>query len=256
MALNGHPLKAPTGPASPEKKSRQSGVTHKLLAGLMPQLFDNEETQEIDEDSLVFYLCRLLKVLRASLLPTVTHEVEPTVEDLLAALSQHFAAIGGLVGPQTLENLRKGYYDKDESGKNIICREDPKEEKTKLKLDHCDEVGILNTLDPQTEIRCVTNGVTMKIDSMYEELMNAQVPLPTVEVEWQGALFGSKKPMKTPEKRKAMSPRDSPQSAGADPNAFASKSSVMLQDALRRKMSKKAPAAKGSGASGSASGSK
>ena len=114
---------------------------------MLPEIFENEETQNINEEEQVFYLCRLLKVLRGSLLPTVTHEVQATVEDCLAAFKEHFAAIGGLVGPKTLENLKAGYYVKDDSGKNITCTVDTKAEKTVLSLEHCDQVVILNPLD-------------------------------------------------------------------------------------------------------------
>ena len=220
----------------------------------MPEIFENKETQKINEEEQVLYLCHLLKVLKRSLLPIVTHEVQATVEDCLAAFKEHFAAIGGLVGPKTLENLKAGYYVQDDSGKNITCTVDTKAEKTVLNFGLCDQINIVNPLDAETEVRCVTNGMTMKIDSIYKEFMDAQVPLPELDVEWQGALFGTKKPDTTPQKRKATT--HSPPRAGADPNAFASKSSVMLQDALRRKMSKRDLTATGSGASGSGSNSK
>ena len=74
----------------------------------MPELFDNPQGEELDEEVQVFYLCRLLKVLRGSLLPHVTHDIEASVEDLLTAISQHFKAIGGLQGEQSLRNLEMG----------------------------------------------------------------------------------------------------------------------------------------------------
>ena len=120
------------------------------------------------------------------------------MEDCLAAFKEHFAAIGGLVGPMTLENLKAGYYVKDDSGKNITCTVDTKAEQTVLNFELCDQIDIVNPLDAETEVRCVTNGMTMKIDSIYKEFMDAQVPLPVLHVEWQGALFGTKKPDTNP----------------------------------------------------------
>ena len=208
---------------------------------LEPQLFDNEEAKKADVDTQVFWLCRMLKCLRTSQLPTVTHEIPRTVEGLGAALSQHYVATGGLVGQKTLANLKAGYYVKDETNLNIVCTEDTKENKTKITLEHCSEVGILNPLDVETELRVVTGGHQMKIDTMAAEFRTAGVALPELEVDWQGALFGTKKaPVNsTPQKRKA-STADSPSSGGqnADPSAFASKSGVMLGEALRRKMTK------------------
>ena len=191
-----------------------------------------------------------MHVLKASLLPTETHEVEPTVEALGAALSQHYCAIGGPVGPKTLQNLQDGYYFKDSTNKNIVCTHDTNEEKIKITLEHCDEVGILNPLDVATEVQVVTNGTTMKIDSISQEFRNAGVNLPNLVVEWQGALFGTKKTVRTPEKRKVSVSSPTGQKIGADPNAFASKSTVMLSEALRKKMrkdEKSTSAASGSG---------
>jgi hypothetical protein len=85
-----------------------------------------------------------------------------------------------------------------------------------------------------------------------QEFKDANVELPGLEVEWQGELFGEKKAVKTPEKRKSI---DKDSSSQAD-NVFASKSSVMLGDALRRKLAKKAPEKKDAPASASSAGSR
>ena len=231
-------------------------MIHKFLAGLEPEIFnDDAGTKDIDEQEQMYFLCRLLGVQKGSLLPTLTHEIDVCSDVILAALSQHYEATGGLTGPKTLANLRKGYYEHTENGKDIVCTLDTKDEKTKIVLGHADSVEIQLPLDVTTEIEVVTHGRSMKIDSIMEEFLQADIALPALEVEWKGALFGNKRPMKTPEKRKAA--KDSPPAAsGADPNAFASKSSVMLQDALRRKMQKKGPATGGAASGSSASGSK
>jgi hypothetical protein len=214
------------------------------LVELMPELFDNPQGEELDEEVQVFYLCRLLKVLRGSLLPHVTHDIEASVEDLLTAISQHFKAIGGLQGEQSLRNLEMGYYEKDATGLKISCRVDPRpeEEKVKMDLNHCDQIAIVQPLDPMTLVKCTTQNVTMKIDSIHKEFVDGGADLPTLEVSWKGALLTDKKrPETTPKKRKtpSRSPTDEGPGGSTDPNAFASKSGVALQAALRAKMAKK-----------------
>jgi hypothetical protein len=89
----------------------------------------------------------------------------------------------------------------------------------------------------------------MKIDSCAQEFIDQGVRLPTLEADWKGELFGTRRPVSTPEKRK------SSQVASPSPpeNVFASKSSVMLGDALRRKLHKGSPDEKEKGSSASAS---
>lgn len=227
-------------------------MVHKILLKLEPTLFQDEETQKISEEVLTYFLCRLVGAQKNTLLPTLTHEVEATVESLTAALSQHYTAIGGLVGPKTLENLRQGYFTKGEDGKTVTCTLDQKEEKTKLNFDYADEVIIAEPMDVGTMLCVSTNGRDMKIDCLGQEFKDANVELPGLEVEWQGELFGAKKAVRTPEKRKSIDKDSSSQAS----NVFASKSSVMLGDALRRKLARKAPEKKDAPASASSAGSK
>ena len=177
-------------------------------------------------------------------MPHVTHDIEASVEDLITAISQHFTAIGGLQGEQSLRNLEMGYYEKDETGLEISCRVDPRpaEEKVKMDLTHCDQIEIVQPLDPMTVVKCTTQNVTMKIDSLHKEFVDGGVELPTLDVSWKGDFLANKvKPAETPKKRKT--PSRSPTGEGGtgttDPNAFASKSQVALQNALRAKVQKK-----------------
>jgi hypothetical protein len=216
-------------------------VVHQVLRTLEPSLFDNEATKQIDGMTLVFYVCRLLDCKANTILPCFTHEVEPTVQALLAALSQHYQATGGLPAPKTLENLNAGYYCKDETGKSIVCTIDTKEQKTKIVLDHVNEIDIENCLDVDTDVRVVTNGIAMQLGSIKSVFEGEGVNLPTLGVEWKGELFGAKKPeppARTPPKRKGAPADTSPASGSADPSAFASTGTVLLSEALRRKVQK------------------
>jgi hypothetical protein len=222
------------------------------LAALEPSIFTGNDDEANADEANILYLCRLLKVQKGTLLPHVTHEIEPTVEAFSSAFCQHYAAIGGLVGPKTMANMELGLWVKGEGGKTITYTEDTKEEKTSVDFGQCDAVNIVNPLDPLTEVECVTGGRTLKTEALWKDFFQAEgIKFPTLEVEWQGALFGAKKPMSTPTKKRKTPSRSPPSSGGTDPNAFASKQSVMVQDALRKKM-KKEPAA-GTPGSGSAS---
>jgi hypothetical protein len=180
----------------------------------------------------------------------LTHEVEATLESLTAALSQHYTATGGLVGPKTLENLRKGYYTKEAGdGKSVTCVLDSQEDKTELKFDYADVLNIVEPLDVNTLLVVTSAGREMKMDSLAQEFRDAGVELPRLEVEWKGELFGGKKVVSTPEKRKS---EDSDFSAAPDTNVFASKSSQMMGDALRRKLARKGSDGKTPGSASSA----
>ena len=157
-------------------------AVHKVLRTLEPGLFDNEETKKIDGMKLVFYVCRLLGCKPNTMLPCFTHAVEPTVDALVAALSQHYQATEGLPAPKTLENLDAGYYCVDHTGKNIVCLIDTKAQSTKVVLDHFDQVIIKNCLDVDTDVSTVSNGISMQLGSIARMFENDDVKLPTVEV--------------------------------------------------------------------------
>ena len=144
-----------------------------------------------------------------------------------------------------MHNLEMGYYEKDATGLKISCRVDPRpeEEKVKIDLSHCDQIAVVQPLDPMTVVKCTTQNVTMKIDSIVKEFADGGVEMPTLEVSWKGALLTDKKrPESTPKKRKtpSRSPTGEGETGGStESNAFASKSQVALQAALRAKMAKK-----------------
>jgi hypothetical protein len=219
---------------------------------LESELFDNDEAKSMPDEVLILLLCRLLRCQKGSFLPSHTHEIEPTCNSNLAAMRQHYAAVGGLdlVGPKTLDNLKRGYYVSDDTGKIITCTVDRKEVLTKIDLGHCCEVKILNPLDVTTEIEAKSHGTQMRIDTVFQEMLHQGVPVPQLEVDWKGALFGTRRKVDTqsPAKRKAVT---EPEPAlGA--SAFASKSGALLQNALRRKMTQSdGSSAAGSGAQSS-----
>jgi hypothetical protein len=223
------------------------GACLRILQIVEPEIFQGEGLEEIPEPELNYFLCRLVGAQMGTFLPTQTHDVPATVEALAAALSQHYIASGGLVGPKTLENLRKGYYVED--GKVITCVLDSAEPKTQLKFEYAEEVTIAQPLDVLSLLTVKTGGRELKIDSMAQEFLSAGVPLPELEVEWKGELFGEKKNDSPQKKRKSVG------SNGNDSlpaSAFASASSQRLGEALRRKLSKtkEGDESKGSKASG------
>ena len=213
---------------------RQPGVSHEILAALEPEIF-NEETAEHDEEELMYLVCRLLKIRKDTRLPSITHNVPHEVPALIAALSQHYRTKGGLpFHLKSLAALLKGYFvSPDEDGKTLVCTVDTKEKKTVLGFEYADELEVVNSLDVQTELRVTTNGRTASVDSVAQEFSDDGVEMPQLLADWKGDLFGEKLPETTPQKRKA---EHSPSPPAAS-NAFASKSSVLVGAALRRKVS-------------------
>ena len=75
-------------------------------------------------------VCRLVKVRKETLVPSATHDVEHTVEALIAALSQHYQIIGKLpTDLRSLDALLKGYFRLTAEEKKIVCSLDTAEEK-------------------------------------------------------------------------------------------------------------------------------
>ena len=180
-------------------------------------------------------MCRLVKVRKETLLPSATHDVEHTVEALIAALSQHYQIIGKLpTDLRSLDALLKGYFRLMAEEKNIVCSLDTAEEKTELEFEYAGKFEIVNCMDIDTEVRVTTKGRVTTVDSMAQEFGDAGVSLPPRVADWQGALFGEKKAERTPQKRKAEDSASSPSSC----NWFASKSTVLVGEALRRKVSR------------------
>ena len=186
-----------------------------------------EKAKESDEETLSFVVCRLLKVTKNTVLPSVSHQVPHELGATIAALSQHYEA----AGPHPAHNknfdiLVKGYYQLNEDNKLQCCWDDEK------KLDFCyaSAVSIENPLDVSTMVVLKMNGIEVNVDSVWTEFLNAGVEgLPVDVPEWQGALFGEKR-VATPAKRKFKSLEEAPEAK------FASKSSQALSHALRQKL--------------------
>ena len=208
-------------------------MSHEILAALEPEVF-NEETEEHDEEELMYLVCRLLKIRKDTRMPSITHNVPHEVPALIAALSQHYRTLGGLPAHlNSLEALLKGYFVTLEDKKTLVCTEDTKVKKTELRFEYADELEVVNSLDVLTEVRVTTKGRTASVDSVAQEFEDDRVELPQLLADWKGDLFGLKQPETTPQKRKA---EHSPSPPAAS-NAFASKSSVLVGAALRRKVS-------------------
>ena len=213
---------------------RQPKLSEEILAKFEPTIFTDEAVDGVSEEQLMYIVCRLLRVRKDTLLPTTSHPVESTVPALIAALSQHYLNNGQLPEGTTLEELLKGYFEVIEGEKKIVCLVDTKETNTEIQFEYADEVEIVNVLDIGTAVHVITRGRTTTIESVAQEFGDAGVLIPPLVVEWQGDLFGERKPDKTPEKR----PRTSGnmEAAGSTSSAFASKSSVLVGEALRRKV--------------------
>ena len=223
------------------------GVIHLILHTLEPDIFGDDPTRlGIAVVEQLFYLCRMLKCLPDTLLPCITHsKVEHNVESIVAALSQHYKAIGRIPLPRTLAQLQEGIYKHDDTGKNILCVFDTKPEgqKSKVQLEHADSVEIENPLDVNTLVKTTTNNLTTSFDSIADVFRTMEVELPVLEPDWKGDLFGDKQesvPDATP-KAKTKRKSGADQSPGDDsisPSAFASKTAVALNEALRKKLKK------------------
>ena len=232
------------------------GVVLTILKALEPDLFGDDQTRMGTVVEQIFFLCRMIKCLPDTLLPCFTHsKVEHNVESIVAALSQHYKAIGRIPEPRTLAQLQEGIYKHDDTGKNIFCVFDTKPEgqKSKLQLEHTDSVEIENPLNVNTLIKTTTNDLTTSFDSIADEFRRMNVELPVLEPDWKGDLFGAKLENVTDATPKSKTKRKSggtDQSPGDDinPTAFASKTAVALNEALRKRM-KKGDASKGDSSS-------
>ena len=103
--------------------------------------------------------------------------------------------------------MRAGYYSKGDGGKTILCVLDEAEEKTTLDFEYADELQIENPLDIMTEVKLTTRGRETRVDScqMEFEAVPTVKNMPTLVVEWKGSLFGEKKAVTTPTKKKGAS---------------------------------------------------
>ena len=213
---------------------RQPGTSQKILHACEPDIFVEEEMKKESEETLVLWVCRLVGCQKGSDLPTVTHTIDPTVDALIAAISQHYAnkkvASGGK--PVTLKDVKDGYFAVDEAAKAITCALDNKAAKTKLTFEYADEIEVVNALDVGTMVRVKAGGRVTMVDTLAQEFVDNGVALPPREVAWHGDMFvvrtaEVKAPKQSPSAKEAVSPTR---------HAFASKANVMLGDALRRKL--------------------
>ena len=214
-----------------EHLPRQPGAAFTILSKIKPTIY-TDDMEELPEEELMFHVCRLLRCRKNTPLPTETHSVPATVEQLAEACKQHYESVGDEDPPVNLERLRAGYYNKGENGKRILCVLDEGEDKTSLDSDYADDVQIENPLDIMTEIKITTKGRETKVDSVQLEF--EQVPtvrnMPALLVEWNGALFGAKKAVTTPQKKGSIDP--SPTASSNSP--FISKAGANLSQALRK----------------------
>lgn len=213
---------------------RQPGLAAEALKRLVP---DQVEvlTKDLDDISLEHILCRMLGVERSAFLPTETHVMPNTVDALLAALSQHFQEQGHPeVTAEIIQILRKGWYEVND--KKITCTSDPKAEKTEVKFDSADSVALLNPLDLNTGVKLLIDGRTILVGSVAAEFAANGVTLPKGEPAWVGSLFATKKVEEKNKKEKRKQCGDKPDEAVTPTSAFASKGSVMLSEALRKKL--------------------
>ena len=196
-----------------------------IIKSLEPSLW--EKAQESDDETLSFVLCRLLKITKNTVLPSVSHQVPHELGATIAALSQHYeAAAPHPAYNKDFDILVKGYYQLSEDNK-LSCYWDNAK---KLDFSYASAVSIENPLDVSTMVVLTINGMEVNVDSVWTEFLNAGVEgLPVDVLEWQGALFGEKR-VATPAKKKFKSLEEAPEAK------LASKSSQALSHALRQKL--------------------
>ena len=214
---------------------RQPKLSQDILATLEPTIFTDEAVEQVSEEQLMYIVCRLLGARKDTLLPTATHPVESTVPALIAALSQHYQTNGVLPeNMRSLEELLKGYFEAIDSEKKIVCLVDTKDVNTEIQFEYADEVEIVNVMDIGTAVLVKTKGRTTTIDSVAQEFGDEGVWFPPLVVAWKGALFGVRNPDKTPEKRPRTAEKI--EATGSACSVFATKSSMLVGEALRRKV--------------------
>ena len=80
-------------------------MSQDILAALEPTIFTDAAINDVSEEQLMYIVCRLLKLRKETVLPTISHVVENTVSALTAALSQHYQANGVL--PPNMRSMEK-----------------------------------------------------------------------------------------------------------------------------------------------------
>jgi hypothetical protein len=228
-----------------KSNARQSGVAFQILQNLEESVFTEEVKEEVSEQEAMFMVCRAIHGRKDSLLPTVTHDIEATVESLISAISQHYKESGFPLRGKTLAELKKGYFEANDSGGKVVTTildttvdgeggaDSQVQGKVALNFEYADEaVKIENPLDVTTRVTVKVGGRATSIDSLAQEFQDRGIDMPKTEVDWKGELAEKKKVPATPVKKG--------KSGTPDKNEKASSSSTSakpLSQAIMRRLS-------------------
>lgn len=183
---------------------RQSNLVETLLFELEPTKFPDPRDVEAPwykaEAEGIEILAFALRKTQNSECPFIKHEVDQTVEDLIAALSQHYNHIGKPLQHLTRAEILAGYWSKN--GKKIKCTLDTRETPHESDLSYAEEVIIENPLQMATDVLITINGRESKIVDMYTDFAAGGVEFPTQDSPWHITCAEKAVPESSPRKRK------------------------------------------------------
>ncbi len=172
---------------------RQVGVVWRMLHALEPGLFpENPDADGWYSSHELSLLCMALRVSKNAFLPTETHGVGGTVQDLVAATSQHYLQIGKPLSIPRKEpaELLQGYFrETDPNSKKFTCILDAKEQKTMLDFSSAEEVEAEDPLDLEAPFVITMNARKSKVEDLRSELEGDGVELFPLGPQWKGELF-------------------------------------------------------------------
>lgn len=222
----------------------QPGAVTMILRGLEPTLFpelpaEQEGTQQWYTDKEIDVLCFALRVKKDSPLPTMTHQIDETLDDLITALSQHYKALGSPLKDKTSEQIMKGYFHKtgEDDSIGVCCVLDKNPKPVLLNFEWAQELEIVEPLNSDTKLIVKAHGRKTTVDDLQLEFEAAGIMMPTLQPEWLGLTFEAKdKPEEAATPSKGTKRQ---RSLEQSPPAL----SDHLSEALRRRLSLKSGAA-------------
>jgi hypothetical protein len=115
--------------------------------------------------------------------------VGETVQDLIAATSQHYLQIGKplTIPPKEPAELLQGYFREVQgANRTFTCILDAKEQKTVLDFSSSTEVAAEDPLDLEAHFVITMNGRKSKVEDLRSELESDGVNLFPLAPQWKG----------------------------------------------------------------------
>jgi hypothetical protein len=138
--------------------ARQPGVSFQTLQALEESVFTDGVKDRVSDEEAMFIVCRAIHARKDSLLPSLTHDIDHTIESLVSAISQHYKEIGFPLRGKSLQELKKGYFEAtDAEGKAVSMTIDKGtdgegKDKVVLNFEYADQgVTFENPLDVTTK---------------------------------------------------------------------------------------------------------